>query len=156
MKKLLLIAFLLTFAAGTAIAQQGGPGSQGGNGNSGNSQSGGNSGSPVDRLAELLGLDADQIIDIEIIFENSQILREEERAKARAAAEENRAYMYTLIMEVLDEDQQALYEEHRQQREALKQAIEELRNERGFGGGGRGNGNGTGTGDCDGTGDCTG
>ena len=159
MKKLLLIALLLTFAASTAIAQQGGPGSQGGgNGNSGNSQMGGNTGSPVDRLAELLGLTDAQIIDIELIFENSQIFREEACGQARAAGEEHRALMNELILAVLTKDQQALYEEHRAQREALKQALEELRNERGFGGGGRGNGNGTGTGtgDCDGTGDCNG
>ena len=158
MKKLLLIAFLLTFAAGTAIAQQGGPGSQGGG--NGNSQMGGNSGSPVDRLAELLGLTDTQIIAIEGLFEESQILREEAREQARAAAEEHRAIMHDLIMGILTPDQQTLYLEHRQQREALKQALEELRNEGGFGfgGGGRGNGTGTGngTGDCDGTGDCSG
>jgi Spy/CpxP family protein refolding chaperone len=148
MKKLLLVAFLLTFAAGTAIAQQGGPGSQGGGkGQPGNSQNGGNPGNPVERLTELLGLDEAQVAAIELIFEDNQALREEERAKARAAAEENRAITHGLILAELTDDQKALYEEHQQQREALKQALEELRNERGFGGGG---GRGTGTGDCNG------
>jgi hypothetical protein len=147
MKKLLLVAFLLTFAAGTAIAQQGGPGSQGGSqGQPGNAQNGGNPGNPVERLTELLGLDEFQVAAIELIFEDNQALREEERAKARAAAEENRAITHGLILDELTDDQKALYVEHQQQREALKQALEELRNERGFGGGGRG----TGTGDCNG------
>ncbi len=148
MRKLLLIAFLLTFAAGTAIAQQGGPGSQGGGkGQPGNSQNGGNPGNPVERLTELLGLDEAQVADIEFIFAESQALREEERAKARVAGEKNRADTHALILEVLTDDQIAIFEEHQQQREALKQALEELRNERGFGGGGS---RGTGTGDCNG------
>jgi hypothetical protein len=147
MKKLLLVAFLLTFAAGTAIAQQGGPGSQGGGqGQPGNSQNGGNPGNPVERLTELLGLDEVQIATIELIFEDNQALREEERERARAAGEKNRADTHALILEVLTPTQIEIFEEHQQQREALKQALEELRNERGFGGGGRG----TGTGDCNG------
>lgn len=151
MKKLLLVALILTFAAGTAIAQQGGPGGGQGNqgGGQGNSQNGGGNGSPVDRLTELLGLDGDQIAAIEIIFEDSQALREEEREIARAAAEKNRADTHTLILAELTDEQKAIFEDHRLQREALKQALEELRNERGFGGGG-GRGNGTGTGDCNG------
>jgi len=146
MKKLLLIAFLLTFAAGTAIAQQqGGPGSQGGGkGKPGNAQIGGNYGNPVERLTELLGLDEAQVAAIELIFEDAQALREEEREIARAAAEENRANTHALILAKLTDEQKIIFEEHRQQREALKQALEELRNERGFGGGGRG------TGDCNG------
>jgi Spy/CpxP family protein refolding chaperone len=147
MKKLLLVAFLLTFAAGTAIAQQGGPGSQGGGqGKPGNAQNGGNSGSPVERLTELLRLNEDQVADIEYIFEGNQALREEERERTRAAAEKNRGDTHALILAELTPDQIAFFEEQRQQREALKQALEELRNERGFGGGGRG----TGTGDCNG------
>ena len=148
MKKLLLVAFLLTFAVGTAIAQQGGPGSQGGGqGNQGNSQKGGNNGSPVERLTELLGLTDAQVIAIEIIFEDSQALREEAREIARATGEKNRADTHALILALLTDDQQAIFEDHQKQREALKQALEELRNERGFGGGG---GRGTGTGDCNG------
>lgn len=148
MKKLLLIAFLLTFAVGTAIAQQGGPGSQGGgNGNQGNSQNGGGNGNPVERMTELLGLDEAQVAAIELIFEDSQALREEQRELARAAAEQNRADTHALILAELTDEQKAIFEEHRQQREALKQALEELRNERGFGGGG---GRGTGTGECNG------
>ncbi len=144
MKKLLLIAFLLTFAVGTAIAQQGGPGSQGGGkGQPGNAQNGGNPGNPVERMTELLGLDEIQVAAIELIFEDAQLLREEERERARAAAYELLATVHALILEELTEDQIAIFEEHRQQREALKQALEELRNERGFGGG-------RGTGDCNG------
>ena len=147
MKKLLLIAFLLTFAVGTAIAQQGGPGSQGGGkGNQGNSQNGGGNGNPVERMTELLGLTETQAAAIELIFEDSQALREEERERAREAAQKNRADTHTLILAELTDEQAAIFEEHRQQREALKQALEELRNERGFGG----TGGGRGTGDCNG------
>ena len=146
MKKLLLIALILTFAAGTAIAQQqGGPGSQSGaKGNPGNAQTGGYSGSPVERLTDLLGLDESQAAAIELIFEDSQFLREEERERARLISEENRANTHVQIMDVLTAEQQAIFEEHRQQRENMKQALEELRAERGFGGGGRG------TRDCEG------
>jgi len=146
MKKLLLIAFLLTFAVGTAVAQQGGPGQKGGGkGKPGNSQSGGNYGNPIDRLTELLDLTEEQIAAIELIFEDAQLVREEEREQARAAAQEHREIVHGLIMEKLSDEQKIIFEEHRQQREALKQALEELRYERGFGGG-RGNG----TGDCNG------
>lgn len=151
MKKLLLIAFLLTFAVGTAIAQQGGgPGSQGqggGQGNQGNSQNGGGNGNPVERMTELLGLDEVQVAAIELIFEDAQLAREEERERVRAASEGNRAVVHTQILDVLTDDQVIIFEEHQQQREALKQALQELRNERGFGGGG---GRGNGTGDCSG------
>ncbi len=141
MKKLLLIAFLLTFAVGTAIAQQGGPGSGGGGkGKPGNAQNGGNAGNPVERLTELLGLDEAQIAAIGLIIEDNQALREEERESARLAAEKNRADTHALILAELTDDQVAIFEEHRQQREALKQALDELRDERGFGGGGRGRG----------------
>ncbi len=146
MRKVLLIALLLTFAAGTAMAQQGGPGQKGGgNGNHGNFHSGnyGNPGNPVDRLTERLGLDEAQAAAIALIFEENQALREEERAQARAAAEENRAAVHAQIMEVLSPEQQALFEEQRQQREALRQALEDLNAERGMG-------RGRGTGDCSG------
>lgn len=146
MKKLLLIALLLSFAASTAVAQQqGGPGGKGGgNGEPGNSQTRGNPGNPVDRLTDLLELDANQVAALELVIEDSQFVREEERERARLVSEENRANTHAQIMAVLTVEQQAIFEEHRQQREAMKQAIEELRAERGFGGGGRG------TRDCDG------
>jgi len=146
MKKLVLIAFLLTFAAGTAMAQQGGPGQNGGgNGNPGNAFSGnyGNSGNPLDRLIDRLGLDDVQAEAIALIFEENQALREEQRAMARAAAEQNRAAVHEQIMEVLTPDQQVLFEQERQQREALRQALEDLNLERRMG-------HGRGTGDCSG------
>ena len=140
MKKLLLTALLLTFAAGTVVAQQqGDPGSQGGGkGKPAHTQSGGNFGSPVERLTDLLGLDEGQIATIELIFEDGQLVREEERERARAVSEENRANTHAQIMDVLTTEQQVLFEEHRQQRESMKQAIEEFRAERNYGGGGRG------------------
>lgn len=148
MKKLLLIALLLTFAVGTAVAQQGGPGSQGGGkGNQGNSQNGGGNGNPVERMTELLELTEAQVAKITLIFEDAQLAREEERQIARAAAEDHRAFVHAEIMAVLVGEQKTRYEEHQQQREALKQALQELRNERGYGGGG---GRGNGTGDCNG------
>jgi hypothetical protein len=148
MKKLALIAFVLIFAAGTATAQQGGPGNGNGNGGGkgGNSQVGGGYGDPVERLTELLGLTDQQAIDIGLIFEDAQIAREAAREAARVEAEAHRALVHDAILEVLDDDQDIIFEEHKAQREALKQAIQEMRNERGFGGGG----NGRGTGDCNG------
>ena len=150
MKKLMLIALLLTFAAGTAVAQQqGGPGSKGGGmGKPGNSQNGGNYGNPVERLTELLGLNEAQVAAIELIFEDAQALREEAREQARAAAEKNRADTHALILDELTDEQKAIFEERLLQREALKQALQELRYEHGFGAGGGGNGRGTG--DCNG------
>lgn len=144
MKKVLLIAFLLTLATGTAMAQ--GPGQNGGgNGNPGNSFNGqnGNPGNPVDRLVDRLGLDEVQAAAIAIIFEENQALREEQRAQARAAAAENRAAVHAQIMEVLTPEQQALFEEQRQQRDALRQALEDLNAERRMG-------RGRGMGDCSG------
>ena len=146
MKKLALIAFVLIFAAGTAMAQQGGPGNGNGNGKGGNSQVGGGYGDPLERLTELLGLTNQQAIDIGLIFEDAQIAREEAREAARVAAEAHRAEVHAAILLVLDDNQDAIFEEHKAEREALKQAIQEMRNERGFGGGG----NGRGTGDCNG------
>lgn len=147
MKKLALIAFVLIFAAGTAMAQQGGPGNGNGNGGGkgGNSQAGGGYGDPVERLTELLGLSDQQAIDIGLIFEDAQLAREEAREAARIAAEAHREAVHAAILEVLDENQAIIFEDHKAQREALKQAIQEMRNERGFGGG-----NGRGTGDCNG------
>lgn len=145
MKKLLLIALLLTFTAGSAVAQQqGGPGSPpGSKGQPANSQAG-NRGSSVDRLTERLGLDEDQAAQIALIFEDAQQLRDEERELARLASEEQRAITHEQIMDVLTDDQKVLFEELRQQREELRQALEDVRADRGFGGGGRG----PGTGDC--------
>ena len=145
MKKLLLIALLLTFTTGLAVAQQqGGPGSPpGSKGQPANSQAG-NRGSSVDRLVERLGLDETQAAEIALIFEDAQVMRDAEREKARLVSEENRAITHELILDVLTDDQKVLFEELRQQREALRQALEDVRGDHGFGGGGRG----PGTGDC--------
>ena len=144
MKKTLLIALILMLSAGMAIAQQqGGPGSsQGGKGNPGNFQAG-DRGNPVERLTERLGLDEAQAAEIALIFEETQLLREEERERCRAVSEEVRATTHVRVMEQLTPDQQALFEEQLQQREQLRQAVEEVRGDRGFGGG-------RGTGDCNG------
>ena len=144
MKKVLLIAFLLILATGTAMAQ--GPGQNGGgNGNPGNSFNGqyGNPGNPVERLVDRLGLDENQAATIAMIFEENRALREQERAEARAAAKENRAAVHNQIMEVLTTEQQILFEGQRQEREALRQALEDLNAERGMG-------RGRGLGDCSG------
>jgi len=144
MKKTLLIALILMLSAGMAIAQQhGNPGSpQGGKGNHGNFQAG-NRGNPVERLTERLGLDEAQAAEIALIFEDSQLLREEERERSRAVADEIRATTHAQVLEVLTPDQQALFEEQRQEREQMRQAIEEYRSDGGFGGR-------RGTGDCNG------
>ncbi len=141
MKKTLLVALILMLSAGMAVAQQqGGPG--GGKGNRGDSQAG-SRGNPVERLTENLGLDEAQTAEIALIFEESQLLREEERERSRAVADEIRATTHAQVLEVLTPDQQALFEEQRQEREQMRQAIKEFRDDRGFGGG-------RGTGDCNG------
>lgn len=130
MKKTLLIALLLTLASSMAIAQQ-----QGGRGSpqEGNGMRAGVN--PVERMTENLGLDEVQAAEIALIFEEAQLLREEERERTRAIADENRANTHARIMEVLSPEQQALFEEQRQKREELRQALEDMRAERGFGGG---------------------
>jgi Spy/CpxP family protein refolding chaperone len=145
MKKLLLIALLLTLTTGMAIAQQnGGPGSQGGGkGKAGNGQTG-NFGNPVDRLTESLGLSPEQADAIALIFEENQLQREEERARAREMGEEMKATTHADILEILDYDQAIIFEEQMQEREAFRQNLEEYRGNRGMGGGSRG------TGDCNG------
>jgi len=144
MKKLLLIALLLTLATGTALAQgQGNGKGPGGNGQPG-AALGGNSGNPVNRLTEQLGLDEAQAAEVAAIFEETQLLRDEEREKARAAHCDIRLNTHEQILAVLTPEQVALFEEHRQKREDLRQALEEMRqlhggsdNDRGFGGGSR-------------------
>ena len=84
-----------------------------------------------------------QAAEIALIFDETQHLREEERERSRAVADEIRATTHAQVLEVLDPDQQALFEEQRQEREQMRQAIEEFRAERGFGGG-------RGTGVCNG------
>jgi Spy/CpxP family protein refolding chaperone len=135
MKKTFLIALVLMLTSGMAIAQQngGGEGFQGGKGNMSNNR--GNRGNPVDRMTEHLGLDEAQAAEIALIFEETQALREEQREACRAVSEELRENTHLQILEVLTPEQQALFEEQRQQREQMKQAMEEARADRGFGGG---------------------
>jgi len=138
MKKTLLIALVLTLASGMAIAQQqGGPG---GKGRSGNFQDC-NRPNPVERMTETLALDETQAAEIALIFEEAQLIREEEQERSRVISEENRANTHTQIMEILNADQQVLFAEHLQHREQMRQAYEEIRAERGYGGG-------RGAGDC--------
>ena len=141
MKKTLLIALVLTIASGMAIAQQqGGPGGPGGKGPHGNSQ-GCDRPDPVERMTETLALDETQAAEIALIFEESQLMREEEQERSRAISEENRANTHAQIMQILNSDQQVLFAEHIQQREQMRQAYEEIRAERGYG-------RGRGAGDC--------
>ena len=143
MKKTLLIALVLILTSGMAIAQQngGGEGFQGGKGNMSNDRGNrGNRGNPVDRMTENLGLDETQAAEIALIFEETELLREEEREKCRATSEELRENTHLQILEVLTPDQQALFEEQLQQREQMRQAMEEARADRGFGGGRRNGG----------------
>ncbi len=130
MKKILLIALLLTLASGTAIAQkQHGFGDSSGGANK--SVGGSN---PVERLTERLGLSADQAAEIAVIFETTQMLRDEEREESRQIACELRDSTHLQVLEVLTPEQEALYLEQQQQRAELRQAIEEARGDRGYGG----------------------
>ncbi len=142
MKKTLVIAFLITFAAGTAIAQQqGGPGSGPGmQGNPGHFNTH-NPANPAERLTERLGLDEAQAAEVANIFEEAQMLRDEERERARLAADEIRANIHAQIQQVLTPEQQAMFQEQLQQRDQLREHLEDMRAERGFGGG-------RGMGDC--------
>ena len=70
------------------------------------------------------------------------MLHDEERERSRLAADEIRANVHAQLRLVLTPEQQALFDEQLQQRDQLRQQLEDMRAERGFGGGGRG------TGDC--------
>ena len=144
MKKTLLIALVLLLTSGMAIAQQnGGQGrGQGGTDNPGNQQSR-NSVIHVERLTERLGLDEVQAAEIAAILEDAALVRSEERERSRVIAMENREITHAQIMAILSPEQQALMEEQIQQREQLRQTLEDMGADRGFG-------RGRGTGDCDG------
>ena len=149
MKKTLLIALVLLLTSGMAIAQQnggqgpglGGPGSaQDGTDVPGNFQSR-NSVSRVERLTERLGLDEAQAAEIALIFEDAALVRNEERESSRVIAMENREATHAQIMALLSPEQQALMEAQIQQREQLRQTLEDMGADRGYG-------RGRGTGDC--------
>jgi hypothetical protein len=149
MKKTLLTALILTFSTSMAVAQpQGGPkadpgsnGLGGLNGNPGYSYAL----SQTERLTERLGLSDEQAAELALIFEDAQMLRDEERERARLAADEIRAGIHDRIRLMLNDQQQALFDSHIQERDQLRQALEDLRAERGFGGyGGLGGDRGTG------------
>ena len=139
MKKTLLIALLLTFAAGTAMAQQqfGPESGPGGKNKQGNFQAGngGNPGSPVERLTERLGLGEIQAAEVALIFDEAQQLRNEERERCRVILDEIREATHARVLEVLSPEQQALFEEQRQKREEFRRALEDARGDHGFGGG---------------------
>jgi len=154
MKKTLLTALILTFATGMAVAQQqGGPNADPGS-NGMNAQNG----SPgysyalnrAERLTERLGLSDEQAAELALIFEDAEMLRDEERERARLAADEIRAAVHDRIRLMLTDEQQDLFDEQLQERDQLRQALDDLRAEHGYGGfgGGHGMGTGTGTGDC--------
>jgi len=151
MKKTLMTALILTFSTGLAVAQQqGGPNAD--NGSNGLGVVNGNSGysyalSQTERLTERLGLSEDQAAELALIFEDAQLLRDEERERSRLAADEIRAGIHDRIRLMLNDEQQALFDAHLQERDQLRQALEDLRAERGYGGFG-GPGGGRGTGDC--------
>ena len=142
MKKTLLIALLLSLSAGLAVAQQqGGPGTAPGmQGKPGHFHAG-SPVNPVERLIENLGLDEAQAAEVAAIFEEAQLLREEAHEKARLASEEIRANVHAQIQLILTPEQQALFDEQLQKREQLRQALDDMRAEHGFGGG-------RGMGDC--------
>lgn len=152
MKKIVLIALLLTMATGTAMAQGmggNGNGNETGGGKGNPAMTGGGPGDPLARLTELLGLDEAQVSALTIVFEEVQGLREQEQEQARLFAEEMRATIHDAVVAVLDETQLALYAEHQAKRAEFKAMLDEMRQSRGGNGGG-GRGNGTGTGDCTG------
>ncbi len=127
MKNIFLIALVLTLATSTVIAGQKGnfappPHSRG---------------NPVERLTEQLGLDVDQVAAITVIFEESRTARDEERQAFQEGLCGIRSNTNTQILAELTPEQQGLYNELRKKHEALKAAIEEVRQEHGYGGGSR-------------------
>ena len=123
MKKVLLIAFLLTLSIGTAIAQSGQGAPPGGH-HPGSPAQGHNRGfppgSPVDRLAEELGLADAQIAEITAIFEDAKMLHEEERETSHEVFCAIRAETRELVLAVLTPDQQATFEFMKAEREELR------------------------------------
>jgi Spy/CpxP family protein refolding chaperone len=136
MKKVLLIAVLLSLSAGMAVAQQqGGPASPHGmQGNPGHFYAG-SPVNPAERLIENLGLDEAQAAEVTAIFEEAQLLRDEERERARLVSDEIRANVHAQIQLILTPEQLALFEEQLQKRDQLRQALDDMRAEHGFGGG---------------------
>lgn len=126
MKKTLLFALLLTFAAGAAIAQQygrpgfypGGMGMQHGMGMPGSFYGG----SPVDRLTEYLELDEAQAAAVALILKETQLLRDEERDRTYAVSDEIRLNTQAQIREVLSPEQQATFDEMLKLRDEMRQA----------------------------------
>ena len=154
MNRIFLTALILTFSAGTAVAQQqGGPNAA--PGANGMNNTNGNPGysyalNRAERLTERLGLSDEQAAELALLFEDAEMLRDEVRERARLDNDAIRATIHERIQLMLTPEQQALFEEQLLEREQLRQALEELRAERGYGGMGGGNGMGTGrgTGDC--------
>jgi hypothetical protein len=134
---------VFALATGSVFAQGFGNGNGGAQGGGqGIGQGAGNPGNPVDRLTELLGLDETQVADLTAIFDEAQLLREQERERARTIAEEHQAYMQSAILAVLYPEQVAIYEAHQAERAAFRQAFNEMMAERRGRGGSGGNGGG--------------
>ncbi len=143
MKKALLIALLLAFAAGTAIAQNNNGFGQGAGGNGGNVGNGGNGGNAggngrVERMTEQLGLDEGQAAQIMAIVEASQSLHDEEQERFRQMSREFRDNANAEILLLLTPEQAAMHEELQQQRAEFRRALEDACGEGGYGRGGRG------------------
>ena len=137
MKKALLIALLLAFVAGTAIAQNNHGFRKGPGGNGDNHR--------VERMTEKLGLDEAQQAQITAIFETSQTLHAAEQENFREKSREIRDSANTEIQAVLTAEQAAVHAALQQQRADFRHAHEDTSGEGGRGRGGRG---GRGTGEC--------
>ena len=124
MKNLLLIALVLTLATGTAIARQ--------KGDFKGPPRGGNN--PIERLTDQLGLDADQVIAITAIVEESRALGDQEREATKAVLCDLRADTHTQIIAELTPEQQALFDELQQKRADARKAFKETHPEHEFGG----------------------
>jgi Spy/CpxP family protein refolding chaperone len=96
-----LVAMLIAFAIGSAAAQQQ---PQPGNGPQGR-------GGPSLRLIEELALDEFQVTEIMAIFEATRALHEEERIRNFENRDAIREETHLAIMSILNEDQQARFEE---------------------------------------------
>jgi hypothetical protein len=124
MKKLTLIALVLSLAMGTAIAKQKGGPDRPPRGSS----------DPVERLTDQLGLDVDQVAEITVIFEETKALRDEQREVFHEIICEIRTDTHTQILAVLTPEQQSLFDELRQKREEARAAFMETHPEHKLGG----------------------
>ena len=149
MNRLLLTTFLLSMIVGIAQAQPRGQGPKGAGWKDGPR------GNPAARMIEQLGLSEEQATQVEAIFEDARAMHQSQREESDESFCAIRAATHARVMEVLNEDQQALLEEHKSNRD--ERGAGNMRGEHGKGKKGKRGGRGSGgrSGGRQGPPDCT-